>query len=288
MNLAYQIDPSNMLYATYAKGFRPGGGNNPLPAAACAADLSNFGIANAPPTYNSDTSTASKWVPRTTSTTGCRISSSIYYIKWHNIQQTVVPPICQITFITNLGEATAKGGDIQIEWAATDSFSADLTAGYTDARYTKDSSFATAQPDANGNLSAPVALSGDAILGSISSDSNPSNPPFTLSMGLEYHIDIASHESFVRLDWEYQAHDKWLPPTQDPNTAQYDPANFTLPSTSFFSLRAGMKLGDFNIEPFIDNLSDTHVRSTTTGPSIPEQATAGCCANSASGPAPSA
>ena len=50
----------------------------------------------------------------------------------------MVPPICQITFITNLGEATAKGGDIQIEWAATDSFSADLTAGYTDARYTKD------------------------------------------------------------------------------------------------------------------------------------------------------
>ena len=97
----------------------------------------------------------------------------------------------------------------------------------------------------------------------------------------------------MRLDWEYQAHDKWLPPTQDPNTAQYDPANFTLPSTSFFSLRAGMKFGDFHIEPFIDNLSDTHVpinynwsvRSSTRRHGRP---TAGCCAVLASGPAPSA
>jgi len=259
VNIAYQLDPANMLYATYAKGFRPGGGNNPLPPAACAADLANFGIANAPPTYNSDSVDSFEVGAKDNIDNRLRISSSIYYIKWHNIQQTVVPPICQITFITNLGEATAKGGDIQIEWAATDSFSADVTAGYTDARYTKDSTFSTAQPDANGNLPPPIAVSGDEILGSISADSNPSNPPFTLSMGLEYHVNIASHESFVRLDWEYQAHDKWLPPTQDPSTAQYDPANFTLPSTSFFSLRAGMNMGDFSIEPFIDNLTDTHV-----------------------------
>jgi iron complex outermembrane receptor protein len=258
-NLDYQFTPSDMVYATYAKGYRPGGGNNPLPPAACAADLQNFGIPSAPTTYNSDTVDSFEVGTKDNLGGRLRIAASVYYIKWHNIQQTVLPPICQITFITNLGEAVAKGGDLQIEWAATDSLTADITTGYTDARYTRDSAFSTATPDANGNLPAPIAVAGDGILGSISGDSNPSNPPFTVAVGLEYHFNIAGHSSFARVDYEYQAHDKWLPPTQDPNTAQYDPANFTLPSTTFVSLRAGINVGDFSIEPFIDNLTDTHV-----------------------------
>ncbi|HET9388795.1 MAG TPA: TonB-dependent receptor, partial [Steroidobacteraceae bacterium] len=55
VNLAWQMDNNNLLYATYAKGFRPGGANNPVPYAACASDFQTFGIANAPATYNSDT-----------------------------------------------------------------------------------------------------------------------------------------------------------------------------------------------------------------------------------------
>jgi iron complex outermembrane recepter protein len=258
VNIAYQLDPRNMLYATYAKGFRPGGGNNPLPPTACAADLANFGIANAPPTYNSDSVDSYEVGAKNNIDNRLRISSSLYYIVWHNIQQTVVPPICQITFITNLGEAVAKGGDIQIEWSATDNLSVELTSGYTDARYTKDSSFSAAGSNANGNLSPPISLSGDGIVGSISADSNPSTPPFTAALGLEYHFNIGHYSSFARVDYEYEAHAKWLPPTQDPLSAQYDPNNFTLPATSFVSLRAGFDVGDFSIQPFIDNLTDTH------------------------------
>jgi iron complex outermembrane receptor protein len=255
VNIVYQIDPTNMLYATYAKGFRPGGGNNPLPPTACAADLSNFGITDSPATYNSDTVDSFEVGAKDSFDSRLRISSSIYYIKWHNIQQTVVPPICQISFITNLGEAVAKGGDIQVEWLATDHLSLELNSGYTDARYTKDSSFATAIPDTDGKLAAPIAVSGDAIAG----ESGQPNPPFMAAVGLEYHFDISSCPAFARVDWEYQAHSKWLPPSQDPTSAQYDPDNFTLASSSFVSLRAGVIMGDYSIEPFIDNLTDTHV-----------------------------
>ena len=55
LSVQYQADPNNMFYATYAKGFRPGGANNPLPYAACSTDFQDFGISNAPTTYNSDT-----------------------------------------------------------------------------------------------------------------------------------------------------------------------------------------------------------------------------------------
>ena len=87
-----------------------------------------------------------------------KIASSIYYIRWNNIQQTVVPPICQISFITNLGQAVAKGADIQAEIAMTDAFTAEISAGYTDARYTEDSRLSPVE-------TTPIVANGDAIDG---------------------------------------------------------------------------------------------------------------------------
>src|SRR5579862_1085595 len=54
-SFSYQYDARNLYYATYAKGFRPGGANNPVPQAACAPDFQTFGITESPPTFRSDT-----------------------------------------------------------------------------------------------------------------------------------------------------------------------------------------------------------------------------------------
>ena len=248
VNLSWQMDPNNMFYATYAKGFRPGGGNNPVPYVACQTDFQNFGITASPPTYNSDTVDSYELGAKNNFDNRLRIATSVYYIKWHNIQQTVVPPSCEISFIANLGEATAKGADIQLEFAATDQLSAEFAAGYTEARYSKDSKFS---PD---QTSAPIVISGDSIVG----ESGQPNAPFTASLGLEYKFSAFAHESFVRVDWEYEARNKWLSPRQDPASGQYDAADFTLASTNFVSMRAGVKVGDWSIEPFVDNLFDTH------------------------------
>src|SRR6202043_1088854 len=54
VTLSFQVDPKDLFYATYAKGFRVGGGNAPLPPY-CDADLAAAGYPNgAPLTYNSD------------------------------------------------------------------------------------------------------------------------------------------------------------------------------------------------------------------------------------------
>jgi iron complex outermembrane recepter protein len=248
VNVAWQMDPNDLFYATYAKGFRPGGGNNPVPYAACSQDFQSFGISGAPTTYRSDTVDSYEIGAKNNIDNRIRIATSVYYIKWHNIQQSVVPPVCQISFIDNLGEATAKGADIQAEIAVTDAFSTELTAGYTEARYTKDSSFP-------GQTTAPIVTSGDAIVG----ESGQPNAPFTASVGGEYKFALLQHESFVRIDYEYTGRNKWLSPRQDPTTAQYDPANFTLSATNFVSMRAGMTVGAWQLEPFVDNLFDTHV-----------------------------
>ncbi|MGH8252521.1 MAG: TonB-dependent receptor [Steroidobacteraceae bacterium] len=251
VSLQFQATPNDMYYATYAKGFRPGGGNNPLPIIACSEDFDpdHLDLPNgAPKTFDSDTVDSIEVGAKNNFNNRFKLASSVYYIKWHNIQQTVVPPVCQISFISNLGEATAKGIDVQADVALTDSFTMELSAGYTDARYTQDSkiSLNPAVP--------PIVSSGDAISG----QGGQPNPPFTGSIGLEYKFDVAGRDSFVRLDYEHSGSPKWLSASQDSNTAQFSETAYPLPATDFMTLRGGVTLGEWQVAAFIDNLTDTH------------------------------
>ena len=251
LSLAYQYDPHNLYYATYAKGFRPGGANNPVPQAACGTDFANFGISAAPATFNSDTVNSFEVGSKNNFDNRVKIATSIYYIKWNNIQQTVLPPICQITFITNLGAAVAKGGDIQADIALTDNFTAEIAAGYTDARYSKDSRLSPAEAQ-------PIVASGDSIVVGQSGGTVQPPVPYTLTIGLEYKFTVYDHQSFVRVDDEYEARAKWIGAGQDPNTQQYDAANYTLAGTNLLSLRTGTNLGSWQVALFVDNLTDSH------------------------------
>src|SRR6185312_15541538 len=176
------------------KGFRPGGGNNPLPTAACQEDFDNFGISKSPDSYKSDSVHSFEVGSKNNIGGRLRLASSLYYIRWNNIQQTVVPPVCQISFIANLGTAVAKGADLQADIALTEHFTAEITAGYTDARYTHNSVLSAS--GAGGS----VVNSGDAITG----ESGQPNPPFTASIGLQYDFAAFGRDSFVRFDDEYQ------------------------------------------------------------------------------------
>lgn len=252
-SFSYQMDPRNLYYFTYAKGFRPGGGNNPVPYAACAGDFKTLGIPGAPLTFDSDNVNSFEVGAKNNINNRFKIASSVYYIRWNNIQQTVVPPVCQISFIANLGTAVAKGLDVQAEWAVTDSFTVELATGYTDARYTKDSRLTPAE-------NPPVVAKGNAITG----QSAQPGSPFTATIGLEYKFSLFNRDTFVRVDDEYQGRSKWKSPSQDGdpvlggNTQQYDSANYTLASTNFASARAGMSFGALQIAAFVDNLTDTH------------------------------
>ncbi|HEV2229022.1 MAG TPA: TonB-dependent receptor [Steroidobacteraceae bacterium] len=252
VSLQYQADPNDMFYTTYAKGYRPGGANNPLPYAACSTDFMNFGIPNAPTTYSSDTVNSYEIGAKNNINNRIKIASSIYYIKWNNIQQVVVPPICQISFIANLGQAVAKGIDLELDASITDALTAEVAAGYTSARYTQDSRLSPSEVT-------PVVANGDAIVGQ-SSETGAGQPtaPVTVSAGLEYRFNFLRHDSFVRVDYEYEGRARWSSAGQDPGTLQYDPANYVLPGTSFASARAGMQFGPWSIAAFCDNLANTH------------------------------
>jgi iron complex outermembrane receptor protein len=248
VSFSYQADPHNLYYFTYAKGFRPGGANNPVPQIACQTDFDKFGISSSPLAFSPDTVNSFEIGAKNNFDNRVKLASSVYYIRWNNIQQTVVPPSCEISFIANLGTAVAKGFDLQAEVAVTDSFTVELATGYTDARYTTDSKLSPVETN-------PVVSSGDAITG----QSGQPGAPFTATIGLEYKFNLAGHESFVRVDDEYQSRSKWASPQLDQGTLQGDPQAYVLSPTNFASARAGMTFGGWQVAAFVDNLTDTHV-----------------------------
>jgi hypothetical protein len=67
------------------------------------------------------------------------------------------------------------------------------------------------------------------------------------------------------LDYEYGSGEKWLAPSRDSRTSQYDnkdPAapSYTLPllASHFVSLRAGTQIDHWALSVFADNLLDSH------------------------------
>jgi outer membrane receptor protein involved in Fe transport len=259
--IEWQADPNDLYYFTYSKGFRPGGGNASIPYDptftnlnfGCTGDFQTEGLTKgAPATYKSDSVNSFEVGAKNNIQNIVRLASSIYYIKWNNIQENVVPPICQIQFTDNLGNAVSKGFDLQADVLVTDAFSIESSFGYTDARYTTTTYLGPAK------TGLPVVVAGDAVAGPNGIGTGYSIPPYSISLGLQYKFKSFAHESYVRGDWEYLAGDKWQHATQDPNTSSYDPTGLPTERESFGSLRAGTQLGGVGLSLFVDNVTDSH------------------------------
>jgi len=248
VGLTFQLDDKNLFYTTYAKGYRPGGYNPPLPPY-CGEGLVAEGFASgqAPLTYNSDTTQSFEVGSKNNFADRLKIATSVYYIKWDGIQQNVyVGGNCGLQFTDNLGTAVAKGFDFQADAVIGGGLSIESSIGYTDARFTKTSL-------------ANLAVDGDAISGEAAINYSPgTNPPWSIAIGPQYDFQLAQHDAFVRADWEYSSRNPWLAPVQDVRSSQFNPNSYTLPSTSFTSLRAGMKFGGWQVALFCDNLFDSH------------------------------
>jgi iron complex outermembrane recepter protein len=256
VTVSFQMNQNNLFYGTYAKGFRAGGGN-PLMPPYCQDDLISTGFPSGqvPQTYNPDTTESYELGAKNLFGANFRVATSLYYIKWHDIQQNIyVAGSCGLQFIDNVGEAVAKGFDIQAE-AVAGPFYFDVAAGYTSARFSADSPIV--------GTAGPLVANGDAIAGQASIDGAPgTNPPWTVSLGAEYRFRPFQHDAFVRVDWEYQSKNPWLAAIQDPRTAQYVagqvPEPYSYPANSLTSLRAGINVNNWLISAFVDNLTNSH------------------------------
>jgi iron complex outermembrane receptor protein len=146
VSLDYHITADHMLYATVAKGFRPGGlvpivprgtpGTGTDCVAALAAQAPGISIDNTR-SYQSDSlwnyelGAKTSWLDHRVT-----INAAVFDIRWPHVQQPVLLS-CGFQFITNAGAAESKGGELEVHARATERLELSLGLGYQDAKITE-------------------------------------------------------------------------------------------------------------------------------------------------------
>jgi iron complex outermembrane receptor protein len=144
VDLSYQVDPNLLVYATAAKGFRPGGGNQPVPTSGplgdvCEANLqANHGTSAfvpSPLTFGPDSvwsyelGEKAQLLDRKVT-----VNSAAYFERWGGTQQNVPLP-CGYPYTANAGVAHVYGAELELNALVAPGLLLSLNGTYTHATF---------------------------------------------------------------------------------------------------------------------------------------------------------
>jgi outer membrane receptor protein involved in Fe transport len=244
----YQISARTLLYASWAKGYRPGGANAAINPAVCHTDLNQLGLGRTPDTYGADTVRTIELGAKSAFAGGkVHLAASAYQNDWSDIQQNVYLATCGLQFVANLGQAEIRGFDVQISAAPTRGVALQAAIGYTHARLTRTVSLGSGVTSVQG---------GDAIEGA----------PWTVALGARYDGMIGRRRVYASIDGQYASRLQQPTPERNPlNLSSYLPGAVAPDSTTNLSLRIGTVVAGADLSLFVDNLLDA-ARRTSNAP----------------------
>jgi iron complex outermembrane recepter protein len=260
--LSYHPTADNLIYASAAKGYRPGGINGSL-GNVCNSSLQTIGLTAAPVSFSED----SLWsyelgAKNTLFDRHLQVDASVFLIDWKGIQQNVYLSACGLQFTANLGAARSEGADLHVELKPIDKLLVDFTVAYTEALYTETVCGGTAACTGPNAPSKPIVSDGDRLPGA----------PWDLILSSEYGLpSFHQRDAYIRADYHYTTAQTALLPGQNPNDGVSDPTLPGLPRTSTLGMRAGMRWSGIDVSMFAQNLTNTHPlmfesRDTTASP----------------------
>jgi len=204
-NTSYQLDKTNLVYATWSQGFRRGGvnalpGEQPLPArqgtvgTTCPAGSPNAGNYCLSPsllTYQPDKADNYELGVKGVLENRFSYSADIYDIQWHNIQEgTSLTPL-SLPSAANAGDAYSRGVELDLTASITHHLAAKVGYAYDQTKLTS-FNFVFAQ-----NVTVPLPAPGGPL---------PGTPKNSAAVGLEYaHVEFAGGELLYALDSHYQS-----------------------------------------------------------------------------------
>lgn len=122
-NVTYKFTPDALVYATYSKGFRPGGVNRTAQA--------GIGPYQADFLTNYEVGWKTQWLDHR-----LRWNGAVFWEDWNNFQFSFLGPN-SVTIIVNGGNARIKGIENQLEWQATNALSFSTSFTFIDAKLTE-------------------------------------------------------------------------------------------------------------------------------------------------------
>ncbi len=187
VNVAYQIDPTNLAYATWSQGFRRGAVNALPPTEAAVGYVTNPGLFKVAP----DTADNYEIGVKGTVQNRYRYSAAVYDIQWHNVQQSAFLTPLALPGAINIGEAYSRGFETELYGVFTDHLSAQINYTYDQTKLT------SLNPLALTGLSVPPPAIGSAL---------PGTPKSTAAAALEYgHVRAGDGELGFTVTAHYQS-----------------------------------------------------------------------------------
>lgn len=183
--ISYKITDENLVFASAAKGFRPGGPNRfTIDPVLCRPDLDALGISAAPETFGSDNLWSYEIGSKNRFADGkVTLNGALFLSKWKEIQQSIALNSCGFSFTGNFGEAEVKGAELELAASPFAGLTIGGNATYTDARITSE-------------VPGTPAQSGDRIIGT---------PEWMASAFAEYAVAVTDGwDATFRLDYFYQ------------------------------------------------------------------------------------
>jgi iron complex outermembrane recepter protein len=236
LSVSYQLNSDNMLYASAGKGFRIGGGNDPLPSVC--------GYAEVPRSYTADYIWSYELGAKDRLLDGkMEIDSSAFHINWSNIQQ-LAQPACGISYTFNAGSATSDGFDLAVQALPIDHLKLDLSVGYANARFT------TNVDDSHGNV---LIQSGDKIgyLPFVIA-------PWNVNSSASYAIALNDRKLDLRLEYQYRSRNPGPFSNYIAGSPGYSPQQGVDPATTLVNARLGLSQDALELGLFVNNLLDSH------------------------------
>ena len=239
---SYQITDDDMAYVSAAKGDRPGGINRPIPAARCALDISEAG-GSTPQTYTNDSvwsyelGTKDRFLDRKLA-----IDGSVYYLKWHDVQQALSLTNCGFSYVGNFGSATSKGFDLSVRFAPVPSLELGAKVGLTD---TELSESVLGSVNATTGVAPVLAIQGSAL---------DLVPKWTANADAEFRHALPwdSTDGYARVDYNYQG---TYARTPGPGSTLYNPVTFFGASYYSLNLSAGVTKNSWQGTFYINNVT---------------------------------
>lgn len=189
-NMSYKFDADRMVYATFSRGFRPGGVNQ------------NAGVPEFGPDYltNYEFGWKTGWLDH-----HLIFNGALYYERWKNFQFSYLAPH-GLPLIANAGDAEVKGAEGDLQWLVTRGLTLSSSLAYNDAFLTSNYCGvlgANGQP-INSN---PCIVPGEAPFAPLAPAGQklPFTPLFKTSLSARYSFPLATYTAFVEGDEVYQS-----------------------------------------------------------------------------------
>ena len=245
-NLTYKITPDKMVYATYSKGFRPGGVNR----------NGNIGPYSADFLTNYELGWKTQWLGHR-----LRWNGSLFQENWDDFQFSFLGAN-SLTIITNGGSARIKGIESELEWAVAGGLTVSLSGTLIDPRLTSDYC-GFSDPNTGKVVSNPTcqyALGpNDPGYPGMSAAKAPLAPNGTnLPIAPKFKANSVVRYGWTMDDWEANVQGAYVYQTQTaPALKVADQAVIgKQPAYGIFDLSTGMEKSGMNIQLVVSNVLD--------------------------------